>query len=122
MVKNFQARYPNRLKHIVTTPVEPIGVSMNTCITAAEGKYVTIWNVDDLRTSNSIQKQLQCCEEEKADLVHGNFIIVNKFGSTHGKFIDHSYTMHKLKELERSMVLGPFFMFNKNSSRTMRIF
>ena len=33
----------------------PIGISMNRCIEFASGDYICIWNVDDLRTPDSIE-------------------------------------------------------------------
>lgn len=120
-VKEFQDKYPGRLKHIVVDKVDPIGVSMNRCIKEADADIVAIWNVDDLRTPDSLEKQVNLFENyepefnEMLGVVHGNFIIVNKFGNTHGKLIDHyKYTYETPEELTRSMVLGPFFAFKKS--------
>lgn len=111
-VKHFQENYPGRLKHIITEPVEPIGTSMNTCIRESSGEYLAIWNVDDLRTPNSIQLLADKLDEDN-DVSHGNFIIVNKFGATTGQAIDHMFTVYNPEELERGMCIGPFFMFKK---------
>ena len=114
LVKLFQEKYQNRLKHIIINPVDPIGVSMNRCIKEASGKYVCIWNIDDLRTPQSIEKQVNYLEDNQdIDCVHGNFTIVNSFGSTEGKYIDHMWTLNKKEELTRGMMLGPFFMWRK---------
>ena len=110
-VKDFQEKYPGRLKHIITNPVKPIGTSMNTCIKESDGEFLTIWNVDDLRTPNSLEIQVNLLRNTPCDVANGNFVIVPSFGSTVGKFIDH--TIYTPKEFLRSMVLGPFFMFRK---------
>jgi len=113
-VKDFQEKYPNRLKHIVVNPVEPIGTSMNRCIKEASGRFLTIWNVDDLRTPDSIEKQVKLLElNSSCDIANGNFIIVKNFGSKNGQLIDHSIYYPGHKEFTRGMVLGPFFMFRK---------
>lgn len=112
-VREFQEKYPNVIKHIIVNPVEPIGTSMNRCIKEADGELITIWNVDDLRTPDSLEKQARMFElYPECDISNGNFVIVNSFGSVHGKLVDH--TMYELKEYYRSMILGPFFMFRKN--------
>jgi len=52
---------------------------MNTCIKEAKGEYVTIWNVDDLRTPNSLEMQMKALDENPdIALTYGDFIIVNK--------------------------------------------
>lgn len=112
-VKEFQSKYPGRIKHIIVPKVEPIGTSMNRCIREATGKYVTIWNVDDLRTPNSIELQYQELEKNSAvGIIYGNFRVVRSFGSTEGKITDCSN--YHSNELTRSMIIGPFYMFKKS--------
>lgn len=115
LVKNFQEKYPGRIKHIVTSPVIKQSESWNKCIKHADADLVAIWNVDDLRTPDSLEKQATFLKNNSDyGAVYGNFIIVPKFGSFHGKSIDHTFTLLSPKELTRSFVLGPFFMFRKN--------
>lgn len=113
-VKDFQSKYPGKLTHIITNPVEPIGVSMNTCIKEAVGEYLCIWNVDDLRTPTSLENQYNTAKAFEADIVHGNFVITNQFGSKKGRFIDHGFYEEDHYELKRGMVYGPFFMFHRS--------
>ena len=113
LVRKFQKKYPGRLKHIIVKKVDPIGRSMNRCIHNTKGKFITIWNVDDLRTDNSIELQYnQIKRNEKIGFVYGNYTIVKEFGSSQGKFIDHKN--FDKSELTKSMILGPFFMFKKS--------
>lgn len=112
-VKEFQQKYPGRIKHIVVPKVDPIGLSMNRCIKEASGKYVTIWNVDDLRTDNSIELQYNELERNpEIGLVYGNFLVVRSFGSKDGVLTDFSH--YPESELTRSMITGPFYMFRKS--------
>lgn len=111
-VKDFQAKHPGRIKHIITSPVVPIGTSMNTCIREASGEYLTIWNVDDLRTPDSLEIQVELLKKENADVAFGDYIIVRSFGATKGKTIYH--TSIPESEFTRSMVFGPFLMFKKS--------
>jgi GT2 family glycosyltransferase len=114
LVKEFQAKYPGRLKHIITNPVAPIGTSMNTCIRESSGKYLTIWNVDDLRTPNSIELQVKAIEDQGGDIAYGDYEIVRKFapvGTVHGSMVTHDKFAES--EFTRSMIFGPFVMCTK---------
>ncbi len=111
-VKEFGAKYPGKIKHIIVEKVDPIGVSMNRCIVEASGELVTIWNVDDLRTPNSIESQVDALIDNDAGVAIGNYNIVRSFGATEGTLIKHENIPEE--EYKRSMVLGPFLMFRKS--------
>lgn len=112
-IKDFQKKYPGRLKHIITNPVKPIGTSMNTCIHEASAPLLTIWNVDDLRTPNSMELMVKAFDEG-ADIVYGNFEVVRSFGSKSGTLTDFSKYQNMPEEFTRSMLLGPFMAFRKS--------
>jgi GT2 family glycosyltransferase len=123
LVKSFQERYPNVLKHIVVNPVEPIGTSMNRCIREASSDIVCIWNIDDLRTPDSLEKQVKFLHDNPDyDVVHGNFLIVNELGSQHGKYIDHTQYVDEHPELTRGMCVGPFFAWRKELNEDVGYF
>lgn len=111
-VKEFDAKYPNKIKHIIVEKVDPIGTSMNRCIKEASGELVTIWNVDDLRTPNSIETQVNAIIGNNADIAIGDYTIVRKFGATEGSIVKHGNI--DPSEYTRSMVFGPFVMFKKS--------
>lgn len=114
LVSDFSKAYPGVVKHMITVPVVPIGVSMNKCIDSADGEHLAIWNVDDLRTPYSLEYQSKILDlNPTCDIANGNFVITREFGATHGQFVDHSIYEPGSKEFTRSMVLGPFFMFRK---------
>jgi hypothetical protein len=112
LIKNFQKKYPGRLKHLISNKVIPLYCSWNRCARLAKGKYLTVWNIDDLRTDNSIQIQYDKLKKSKAGFVYGNYTNVIKFGDKSGNFVD--YSRLSKSELTRSMILGPFYMFKKN--------
>lgn len=112
-VKDFQNKYPGRLKHIITRPVEFIGPSMNHCVKEASADLLTIWNVDDLRTPNSLELQVKAFADG-ADFVYGNFHIVRKFGAKTGRWTDFSQYQTQPEEFKHSMLLGPFMAFRKS--------
>ena len=111
LVEEYNKEHDN-IFHIVVEGVDPIGISMNRCIEFATGDYLCIWNVDDLRTPDSIEIMAKVLDENPdVDLVYGNYVIVSKFGETNGQFVDVEPHIPELKE---GMILGPFFMFRKS--------
>jgi nucleoside-diphosphate-sugar epimerase/GT2 family glycosyltransferase len=112
-IQDFQKKYPGKIKHIITNPVEVIGASMNRCIKEASGDLLTIWNVDDLRTPNSIEAQVNAILTKKGDVAIGDYRIVRRFGETEiGSIVEHKHIPES--EFTRSMYFGPFFMFKKS--------
>jgi len=120
LVRKFQKNYPGKLVHVIVKKVDPLGISMNRCIRNSKGKFLTIWNIDDLRTPNSIELQYNQIKNSKIGFVYGNYTIVKQFGSASGKFIDHK--KFDLGELTRSMIIGPFFMFKKELCKKIGLF
>ena len=111
MVEDYNEQHDNIL-HIKVEGVDPIGTSMNRCIEYATGDYLCIWNVDDLRTPDSIEVMAKALDENPdVDFVYGNYVIVPKFGSTEGQYVDET---GREEELTTGMILGPYFMFRKS--------
>ena len=85
---------------------------MNRCIEFASGDYLCIWNVDDLRTPDSIEVMAKALDDNPdIDFVYGNYHIVPQFGLTQGQYVDET---GREDELTTGMILGPFFMFRKS--------
>lgn len=115
LVKKYQEDHPGVFVHNIKKHVDNIARSMNDCWNLATGKYVAIWNIDDLRVPNSLQLQADFLDKNLSHgVVHGNFVIVNTFGSGAGRLVDHSQYCSPHKELTRGMVTGPFLMWRKD--------
>ena len=111
LVEEYNEEYDNIL-HIKVEGVDPIGTSMNRCIEYATGDYLCIWNVDDLRTPDSIEVMAKALDENPdVDFVYGNYVIVPNFGGKEGQYVDET---GREDELTSSMILGPYFMFRKS--------
>ena len=111
LVEEYNEEYDNIL-HIKVEGVDPIGTSMNRCIEYATGDYLCIWNVDDLRTPDSIEVMAKALDENPdVDFVYGNYVIVPRFGGTEGQYVDET---GREDELTTGMILGPYFMFRKS--------
>ena len=111
LVEDYNEQYDNIL-HIKVEGVDPIGTSMNRCIEYATGDYLCIWNVDDLRTPDSIEVMAKALDDNPdIDFVYGNYTIVPNFGGTEGQYVDET---GREDELTTGMILGPYFMFRKS--------
>ena len=119
LVEEYNEQYDNIL-HIKVEGVDPIGTSMNRCIEYATGDYLCIWNVDDLRTPDSIEVMAKALDENPdVDFVYGNYVIVPKFGGTEGQYVDET---GREDELTTGMILGPYFMFRKSLLKKSGVF
>ena len=119
LVEEYNEQYDNIL-HIKVEGVDPIGTSMNRCIEYATGDYLCIWNVDDLRTPDSIEVMAKALDDNPdVDFVYGNYTIVPNFGGTEGQYVDET---GREDELTTSMILGPYFMFRKSILEKSGIF
>ena len=111
LVEDYNKEHDN-IFHIQVEGVDPIGISMNRCIEFASGDYLCIWNVDDLRTPDSIEVMAKALDENPdVDFVYGNYTIVPYFGGIEGQYVDET---GREDELTTGMILGPFFMFRKS--------
>ena len=111
LIEEYNKEYDN-IFHIQVEGLDPIGISMNRCIEYATGDYLCIWNVDDLRTPDSIEVMAKALDDNPdVDFVYGNYTIVPNFGATEGQYVDET---GREDELTTVMILGPFFMFRKS--------
>ena len=119
LVEEYNEKYDN-IFHIQVEGVDPIGISMNRCIENASGDYLCIWNVDDLRTPDSIEVMAKALDDNPdVNFVYGNYYIVPSFGSTDGQYVDET---GKEEYLKVGMILGPFFMFRKSALKKSGVF
>ena len=111
LIEEYNKEYDN-IFHIQVEGLDPIGISMNRCIEYASGDYLCIWNVDDLRTPDSIEVMAKALDENPdVDFVYGNYVIVPNFGGIEGQYVDET---GREDELTTGMILGPYFMFRKS--------
>jgi glycosyltransferase involved in cell wall biosynthesis len=121
IVGDFQGRYPGHLQQIVVNPAEPVAASWNRSWCAAHGHYVCIWNVDDVRTPESLLRQRDALDNNPdVALVYGDFVIVSDFGSTEGRHVDAPD--FEGEEFTRSCHLGPFPMWRKEIGQRVGFF
>ncbi len=114
IVEQFSARNPDLIKHVITER-ESIGRSTNRALSLARGEYVCIWNVDDLRTINSLELMAATLDETPlADFTYGDFTVVDQWMATHGTEV--SPPSFERRAFVRSMLLGPFYMWRREAA------
>ena len=89
-----------------------LSATWNNLINKSNSKYLCIWNTDDLRTKDSLEKMINLLEANpNIDFVYGNYFIVDRFKKKTGNYINEK---GREAELKSSMILGPFFMFKRD--------
>ena len=92
----------------------------NNSINRTKSELICIWNIDDIRTKDSLEKMVNVFNNYRnIDYVYGNFTVVNKFKKVKGKYIDVS---GREDELKKSMILSPFFMFKRKIVEKIGLF
>jgi glycosyltransferase involved in cell wall biosynthesis len=102
IVDRVMAEHPGLVRHIVvpdgwscdrvsergSRSIENVSRSMNLGVAAAEGRYIALWNVDDIRVADSIEAQVRTLEEHPdALMTYGDMVMVPRYGDTSGELI-----------------------------------
>ncbi len=120
IIESFQEKYPENIIYKEVAR-EPISVSMNRAIRASNGEYIFNWDIDDLRTDNSIELQYKTLSSnDDVMLTYGDFIITQELWSHHGTEIDSPE--FERKEFVMSMHCGPFRAWKKSIHYTVWYF
>jgi len=121
IVKGFQERFPEKIKHFVIHPVEPLSVSWNRGWKCASAEYVSFWNLDDRRPQDSLQRQVETLERNlDCVMTYGDYLEVQQYGSSSGvwKKTPPAYTIL----LQRVFPGGAFMVWRKNAAERLGYF
>lgn len=113
IVNGFNSDFSGTLVHNIVNPVVPVSTSMNNCLRKSTGEFLCIWNVDDIREPDSLERMRATLQKENEVLfTYGDHISSSKHGILEGKkYINPSFNRN---EFLRSMNLGPFFMWRSS--------
>ena len=85
IVEDFRRRHPDHLQYVVVER-EPLGASWNRGWLAGRGEYIAIWNVDDRRRPDSLERQVAALRQmPDAVLSYGDYIRVREYGAQEGE-------------------------------------
>ncbi|WP_321437110.1 glycosyltransferase [uncultured Bacteroides sp.] len=102
------------VKHIIIPKREGLYTTWNRGIELAKGEYICVWNVDDIRTPNSIIDQAETLDKNSdADLTYGDFYYMFKYPEPSNVLvINKDFSIDK-KTFFRSHQIGCFPMWRK---------
>jgi len=107
---SYEERFEGRLR-FSAAPRETFSASINRAIALTSAAAIAIWNVDDIRTPDSLELQLAEIDLG-ASLVYGDYWVVKSYGSrADPQLVDTS--RYRRNQFFRGMLLGPFMMFSR---------
>lgn len=113
--KNVNSFPQGIIKHIIIQERESLYRTWNRGIDMANGKYLTIWNVDDVRIENSLELQAQVLDRHpEAALTYGDQIEVTSYGDRKGKLYQHPEYQNRQNVFIRNFFGGCFLMWRKS--------
>jgi glycosyltransferase involved in cell wall biosynthesis len=81
ITKSFASEHNAQVQIIIVDKVETLGASWNRGWQAARAPYLAIWNVDDRRSPDSLDRQLSALEQEQEWMLsYGDYVAVPAHG------------------------------------------
>jgi GT2 family glycosyltransferase len=119
LVKDFQLRSPDQVQVLFAHERETLGASWNRGWKTSRAPYLAMWNVDDRRTIDSLQRQLSALEEHPEWWVcYGDYMTVQEYGSNDG--IRRSIPVYNSVHFRRYFAQGgAFWLLRRNISETL---
>jgi glycosyltransferase involved in cell wall biosynthesis len=109
VAETFKQQHPAHIQHLVVTPVEPLGASWNRGWQAARGEYVAMWNVDDRRPVDGLERQLACLDANPDCVMsYGDYVEVPQYGLAEGML--HEAPIYDQCRFSRAFPQGGAFL------------
>ncbi|NEU09997.1 glycosyltransferase [Flavihumibacter sp. R14] len=122
IISEYVERFPF-IKHIIIPELEGLYTSWNKGIQLARGKYIAIWNTDDIRMPCSLSDQAIALDEDlDAAMSYGDFIIVGKYGDREGRPVMEPRFKDNSKAFLREHHIGCFPMWRKEIHKSVGYF
>lgn len=115
IIEHFILEHPEiNVKYIKLDYVETLYASWNRGVNNSGGKYIAIWNVDDIRMPDSLRIQAQALDENpNAKICYGDIHGMEKYGVLEGKLFYHPVYPEKKNNFLRSHFIGCFPMWKR---------
>jgi hypothetical protein len=86
LAQDFADKLAGRVQLIEVSPVETLGASWNRAWRAARAPLLALWNVDDRRLSDSLERQVAALEAHPDWVTcYGDYLAVDEYGQESGK-------------------------------------
>ncbi|MEX2144512.1 MAG: glycosyltransferase [Anaerolineales bacterium] len=105
---HFASQYPEAVQVLTVPRLETLGASWNRAWRAARAPYLALWNVDDRRVVDSLQRQLAALEQDlDAMLCYGDYVSVAGYGKEDG--VRRQTPSYQVDHFRRSFAQGGAF-------------
>jgi glycosyltransferase involved in cell wall biosynthesis len=106
---------PMCIRHIIIPQRETLYASWNRGISLARGKYIAVWNVDDIREPDSLERQATTLDKSpEVGLTYGDIIGIQRPGDRTGMYYNHLEYDSNQSEFFRSFHSSCFPMWRKS--------
>ena len=120
IVDHYKSKYGEVLNVVTHKEIQPLGPAWNQCIALAKADILAIWNVDDLRTPDSLSSQVESLQNSEYIISYGPFKIVKGFQDRNGRVIQVENL--STDDFLTGMHFGPFMAFKKEALHDSGIF
>lgn len=110
------------IKHVTVAEREGLYASWNRGIILAKGKYIAIWNVDDVRTPDSLILQKNALDNGSAAMCYGDFYGTNNYGYFKDRLYQYREYQSFKKAALRIHIIGCFPMWRKEIHKDIGYF
>jgi hypothetical protein len=113
LAREFSAQHKEAVQLLSVAKPETLGASWNRAWRTARAPYLAIWNVDDRRVVDSLQRQLTMLEQEPAAvLTYGDYVTVKTYGGQVG--VRRHTPQYQVGHFRRAFAQGgAFWVFRK---------
>lgn len=112
IVAKYSSCYPDNIRAFETKVLRTIYQSWNFCVKNSRAEILIIWNIDDIRTKDSLELQCNYLDQNQdMDFVYSSFRMAINGDMRNAKLVDKSKIQHK--DLLTGMHLGPFYGYRK---------
>lgn len=102
------------LNHYIIKELEGLYVTWNRGISLAQGEYITIWNVDDIRFPLSTHQQAETLDKNpEADISYGDFYFMYNYGNSSNDLKYNNDFKNNPNSFLRTHQIGCFPMWRK---------
>jgi glycosyltransferase involved in cell wall biosynthesis len=102
------------VRHIIVTEREGLYSSWNRAVNMAAGKYLAVWNVDDIRLPGSLIAQRTALDNNNgAAICYGDFFGTDNYGCFNERLYQYNEYNTLKKDALRRHVIGCFPMWRK---------
>lgn len=104
-----------RIKHIKIPVLESLYATWNRGVYLSTGEYIAVWNVDDIRLPDSLERQAATLDRDpKVGLTYGDIIGIRNAQDRTGVYYNHPDYSGNEREFFRSFYSSCFPMWRKS--------